>query len=316
MARGRPGRVVGSVVFTACVVVAAVVVAAHRRHRPNSGQHRDGHGTAEPRSVGSSAVEAVVPLASRGGGRGPHDQDRLVPTSRPVAGSAAAALDVGVEAEDPVPSTSPDPGVRFGGLTLVPDLPARPTPSEAESTRDALEAPVPQVDESGLQHDGATSATSEVYEFTELHDDIGVLVVDVPTSWSDVETDPVVDNEGATYPQILAAPDAEVFLKGYLTPGMSLAVDPSGATGVDEWLSRSDLSADGVTDGVDEYDDGVYRGKAQVWYDCGVSNAQVAVVAAQPHDQAFTVRVVVQALTDADVEACERIIRTFRVATD
>jgi hypothetical protein len=235
--------------------------------------------------------------------------------SRPVVGTAVAALEVYVAAQDPIPVAEPDEASRFGGLTVVPDLPEESTPAPTECNS-AQQVAAPQVEDSGLLPNRINSAAYEAYEFTSWCDDTGVLVVDVPTSWSDVQTDPVVDDDGVTYPQILAAPDADVFLKGYQTPGMSFAVDTSGGTTVDAWLARSDLSGDGATDGVDDYDDGLYRGKVQLWYDCGPSNAQVAVVAAQPHDEAFTMRVVVQALTDADLEAVEHIIRTFRVVTE
>ena len=154
----------------------------------------------------------------------------------------------------------------------------------------------------------------ETYEYTTIQDDTGLLVVDVPTTWSDIRTETVTDDEGFEYPQIIAAPDAQAFLDTYDVPGMSFAIDVNGVKTVENWAP--DFSSACATDGAVPYDDGAYAGTLEVWYDCSGSGAQVAVIVAQPPGEEFTVRVVVQALTTADVEAFERIIQSFRVVTE
>ncbi|MET1002146.1 MAG: S1C family serine protease [Acidimicrobiia bacterium] len=185
---------------------------------------------------------------------------------------------------------------------------------EGEFNGDPLQPVASIVDEVASAAGGSTLAEGEAYEDTTIQDDTGLLVVDVPTAWADIRTETVTDDEGFEYPQIIAAPDAQGFLDTYDVPGMSFAIDVNGVKTVDNWAS--DFSADCATDGAVPYDDGAYAGTLEVWYDCGPAASQVAVIVAQPPGDEFTVRVVVQALTTADVEAFERIIQSFRVVTE
>jgi serine protease Do len=149
-----------------------------------------------------------------------------------------------------------------------------------------------------------------------VQDDTGLLVVDVPTAWSELQTDTVTDDAGDEYAQIIAAPSVSGYLDTYDVPGMSIAIDLAGTKTIDDWLASSDFTGDCVTDGAEPYDDGLYVGSLQVWYGCGTTGAQLLVIAAGPPGEEFSVRVVVQALTDADYEAFDQIVRTFRVITE
>jgi serine protease Do len=156
----------------------------------------------------------------------------------------------------------------------------------------------------------------EAYEYTTVTDDTGLLIVDVPVAWSDVQTS-TEDLNGEEVPQIVAAPNVDEFLNTYTTPGMSFGISVDGSTQIGDWLSNSDFSADCTDNGVEEYDDGTYVGSAQYWTECGPDgNAILAVIAAGPEDGSFTVRVVAQLLTEADIEALDRIIQSFRVVSE
>jgi serine protease Do len=187
---------------------------------------------------------------------------------------------------------------------------------EGEFNGDELQPVSSIVDDVESQAGGSTLAPGQSYEYTTVRDDSGALVVDVPTAWADVRTGPFTDDAGGTYPQIIAATNIDQYLDNYDTPGVSFAADQTGARGVDDWLASSDFSTDCTTDGPDAYDDGLYQGQLQVWYNCGGGTSQIAVIAAAPPGGEFTMRVVTQAVTDADLDAFERIVQSFRVVTE
>ncbi|MGQ0823940.1 MAG: S1C family serine protease [Actinomycetota bacterium] len=161
---------------------------------------------------------------------------------------------------------------------------------------------------------GGTLAAGEAYDYTTVTDDTGLLIVDVPTAWSDLQTSTIELEDGGSLPQIIAAPSVDAFLNTYDTPGMSFGISVDASTTIDDWIGLSDFSADCASDGAEPYEDPAYTGLVQYWTSCGPTGAAVlAVIAAEPPDQSFSVRVVVQVLSDSDVEALDRIIQSFRV---
>ena len=184
-----------------------------------------------------------------------------------------------------------------------------------ELNGDPIEPVESLVGEVESQAGGSSLAPGQSYEYTTVTDDTGLLVVDVPTAWDDVRTETVTDDTGE-YAQILAAPDVQQFLDTFDVPGMSFAIDLAAERTVDDWIGASDFSSACTDTGIEDYDDGLYTGKLQVWTDCGGTGALLAVIAAGPPTGEFSVRVVVQALTEADLEALDRIVQSFRVVTE
>lgn len=164
---------------------------------------------------------------------------------------------------------------------------------------------------------GGALPEGTAYEYTTVSDDTGVLVVEVPTAWSQLQTEQVaIDDSGTQLPQIIAAPSVQGFLDTFDTPGMSFLVDPTGATTVDDVLAASNFSSSCTSDGAAPYEDPLYTGQIQYWTACGGTDAALVVVAAQPPGGEFTVRVVVQVVSEADADALDRIIQSFRVVTE
>lgn len=163
---------------------------------------------------------------------------------------------------------------------------------------------------------GGSLATGEAYEYATITDSTGVLVVDVPTAWSDLRTDTVTLEDGGTFPQIIAAPSVDGFLGTYDTPGMSFIVDATGATAVEDFMAASNFTGDCESTGPEPYEDALYTGQIEYWVNCVGSGGAVVVIAASPPGGEFTVRVVVQMVSDADAEALDQIIATFRVVTE
>ena len=148
------------------------------------------------------------------------------------------------------------------------------------------------------------------YEYTSLVDDTGRMTVDVPVSWSDVYTVPV---EGGG-PFISASTNLLDLEASWLTPGM-FAVGIEGPLNFEESVTNYGLPEGTCVDttGMLDYDDGLYAGLYQVWYECGDTTTGYAVVAATDSDGAWSLVLAWQFVTTADLEAFDQAIRTIYV---
>lgn len=166
--------------------------------------------------------------------------------------------------------------------------------SFAEEVETSGEAPV----EEGTSH-----------EYMSLVDDTGRMTVDVPVSWSDVDTAP---SNGA--PWISASTSLVDLEASWLTPGM-FAVAVEGSLDFQQAIGNYGIpeGACADTSGVLDYDDGLYLGLYQVWYDCGDTTTGYAVVAATDPEGRWSWVLAWQFITTADLEAFDQAIRTIYV---
>jgi hypothetical protein len=65
--------------------------------------------------------------------------------------------------------------------------------------------------------------------------------------------------------------------------------------------------------GISDYSDAVFTGIYQVWDACAGTATSLVVLVAQPADASYTALIVLQATTEADFEALDRIFATFNV---
>lgn len=164
------------------------------------------------------------------------------------------------------------------------------------------------IDLSGLELPGDTPYE----EYVLVEDDTQQVEVQVPTDWSDVDTT-LGEREGVELPGVWASTDLEAFVDGYSVPGAQ--VDLRSASSHEELvdLLNSDNATNENCEGPEEfdYDDGLYTGVAELWTDCGEDGAALLeVVALRGSSQYITVEV--QMLTDPDVDAALRAVKTFR----
>jgi hypothetical protein len=204
--------------------------------------------------------------------------------------------------------------------THDPAASARPTSSPSLANRSDRTRPPPPEGESTAElvmahAGGAVLAAAPAYSYIVRTDASGVLAVEVPTSWADVQTAGIAGDDGATYPQIVAARNVAAYLQGYDAPGESVTVDASGVTTAGDWLTSSDLSADCASDGRVPFQDGVFQGVLQVWHTCRAAPGVVAVVAVTPTGNPLSLRIVVQAATTADLAVIDHALKTFTVDT-
>lgn len=165
--------------------------------------------------------------------------------------------------------------------------------------------------------DGTTAFYEEYYTFT---DESAVLSVEIPVAWSDTAsgtwTSDGQEVEGGI--ALSAAPNLEAYTNDWTTPGMFLGASRALAQqmGPGDLLDQYSFESSCVYDGREDYADALYTGMYDVWTSCGGTDTVFFVVAFLPEDGSFLGMVQVQVVTEADLEALDRIIDTFVVQGD
>jgi len=153
--------------------------------------------------------------------------------------------------------------------------------------------------------------TTTYGEYVTVTDDTGLLSVEVPTAWTDVN-----GSEGLFGPDIIASTDVQEWIQTYNVSGLEFQ-----ATGIetnqtpDEILSAVSRGQAGqcTSLGRQPYSDPAYTGVSEVFEDCAGTETDFAWVAFEPPDGSFHGVIGVQITQQADVEALERALATFFV---
>jgi serine protease Do len=158
--------------------------------------------------------------------------------------------------------------------------------------------------------DETAGAADVIYEYTTITDDSGLISVSIPTAWTDVNG----ANNPDFGPSIWASPDIQGWQETWAVPGIIVESAPDlTSADIPALLETRDFSEVCVDQGASPYDDGLYAGTIQVYSDCGGSDTVYVVVAASPLDPAldYLVRVEIQAVTPADLDAADQALNTF-----
>jgi serine protease Do len=158
----------------------------------------------------------------------------------------------------------------------------------------------------------------EYTEYQTLTDDSGLISVNVPVEWSDVnglgwESDLATGVLEIIGPALSAAPSLDGFANTWGTPGVFIAASPLITSTVEEILDSYWFGDVCVYDDRYEYDDGVYTGLYDFYTDCGDEGSLFFQVVAEPADQSWIATVQIVALTDADLTAADEVFNTFFV---
>jgi hypothetical protein len=123
--------------------------------------------------------------------------------------------------------------------------------------------------------------------FTSLTDDYGVLSIQVPAAWTDVNGEPFSTDEGQEWASIVASTDIDTYFTNYAVSGMDFAGSPvpDGLT-PDQLVSFLDVvsnyflsDCDVIAQG-EAYDDGYYVGYQSAFENCGgIASEGFAIVA-------------------------------------
>jgi serine protease Do len=161
--------------------------------------------------------------------------------------------------------------------------------------------------------EGDVETTDTQYEYTQVTDDTGTLVMQIPTTWVDVSGLAWVENDEELGVALAAAPDLESFFGTWDTPGVFFGASDVlyDTTEPGDVLDASDFSDDCTYDGRYDYEDAVYTGAYDVWLDCGGTDTALVELEAYADGVGLLVNVQVQVVTDADLEALDTILATF-----
>jgi len=172
---------------------------------------------------------------------------------------------------------------------------------------------------SGGTSGGTTTGGSTASQgFTQIADDTGALVVEVPSSWVEVDGS-TFTVDGVLISSVWAAPSLDDFMNVWTAPGMKYNVvpDPNFNGGAMGLLSALEGQYSGACNaaGRTPYQDSVFSGTYSTFTNCGGSSASYIVFTGYPTDSpsAFIVWIEVQIPNPSDMSAFNQIMNTFNV---
>ncbi|HZD56133.1 MAG TPA: S1C family serine protease [Anaerolineales bacterium] len=131
-------------------------------------------------------------------------------------------------------------------------------------------------------HEGSYS------EYVTASDDLNMMEIEIPAAWSEVDGSPWVSGGEMFGVSISAAADLESFYNSWSESGVFFGASHKLArlAGYVQVLDaeREYFSQDCQLEGRYDYNDAMYRGKYDVWNNCGGTEATVIVISAVPKD--------------------------------
>ncbi len=149
-------------------------------------------------------------------------------------------------------------------------------------------------------------------QYVVVTDDTGMLTVEVPATWTDIDTRPFVDDDGSLRPGIGASTDLARFDDFWDAPGVVYTAyhfqpDPNVLFGIYDY---SEFCTDA---GFTPYNDGVFVGYVRTYTGCAVAGSTDFIVVANAPGNTITVVVIIQVVTAEDNAAYQHIIETFNL---
>jgi serine protease Do len=168
---------------------------------------------------------------------------------------------------------------------------------------------------------GVTSEEGVSYSgYETVSDDAGAVVMEVPSEWSEVngaawEWSESGETVGVS---IVASSNIQDFYDTYETAGVFFGASRSLAESYDTaaLLETISFSEDCSYDGRYDYSDPIYTGMYDLYSNCGGSGTSVINLSAEPEDRSFIMLLQIQVVSDADLDALDRILNTFQVVGD
>lgn len=169
--------------------------------------------------------------------------------------------------------------------------------------------------ENGGAPASTTDAPATYSGYTTVSDRSGVLSVEVPVEWADVEDGDWTWQEEAVGIRLVATTDLKSVFDSWDTPGVIFNV----STSLSEENSPEDL-LDAIQydeactyEGREAIPEGNYTGFYDIWSACGETASRAVVVSVVPETQDFIVLFEIYVASEADVEALDHILDSFVV---
>jgi serine protease Do len=164
------------------------------------------------------------------------------------------------------------------------------------------------------ESDPVSGDTGTYGEYVAIYDDAQSVTMEVPVEWSDVDGS-AWESEGEVLgANLAAAPSLQGYYETWTTPGAQMLASAGlGGSDMGELVDNFDFSADCVYDGRFDYEDPVFTGLYDSYRDCAGTGNVLIVLAVEPEDASYSVVLIGQAVTSADLDALDRILDTFNV---
>lgn len=162
---------------------------------------------------------------------------------------------------------------------------------------------------------GSTTAYSGYQSIT---DDYGAITMDVPVEWKEINGSPWTDEGDVIGAGLSASANLNAFNNTWSESGVFFGASDDLAR-LGGYVQLLDFVRDTITgckyDNRYDYEDEVYRGKYDIFTNCGGAGSKFVVLAAVPkaNPQSLLILVEVAVTKDADLEAIDRIMATFDV---
>jgi serine protease Do len=160
------------------------------------------------------------------------------------------------------------------------------------------------------------SGTDGYTSYVQIQDDSGALTLQVPAQWSDVDGSPWLEEGQVRGASVIAARNLEQLYNSWTEPGVVFLASRSlTAAFTEETLLDQFVFDECSYDDRYDYQDPVYTGLYDLWYDCGDDKALVVALTVTPADGSFLGIILVQIVTEADLRALDKIFSSFLVDT-
>jgi len=148
-----------------------------------------------------------------------------------------------------------------------------------------------------------------------VYDDVEALVMQIPTTWTDIDRSGWYIDDELVGNAIIASPNLNAYYSGWDTPGVFFGASAVllDQTDPGDLLDPDAFTGECVYDDRYEYEDAVYKGEYDVWLNCGGTDTAFVNLEAYPEDKSFVAFVQIQVVTDADLDALDTILATFDV---
>lgn len=164
------------------------------------------------------------------------------------------------------------------------------------------------------------ATTTGYSDYVTITDDSGILKVDVPVEWDEVNGSPWTENifgldgtDGIGV-ALSASSDRQAWIDTWGTPGVFFGATDQLTGTIDDVLDAYGYIADQCTyDARYAYDDGTYTGSYDWWTDCGGVGTVYVVIAARPAGGEFTAVVEITMVSEADLEVADKIVGSYYV---
>jgi serine protease Do len=168
---------------------------------------------------------------------------------------------------------------------------------------------------------GGTSGTtgSDYSSYVTVSDNSNTIEIEIPAEWAQVDGSPWVNSGSTIGASISAAADLDKLNNSWTESGVFFGASDQLAQ-LGGYIQVLDVTRDSFKDcklkNRESYDDGLYKGAADIYTNCGgQGGSQAMVLSAVPKDnsQAYEILVELIVTKDADLNALDHILKSFKV---